>query len=447
MSAPSPWTHVARAAAALAAGMGVGRFVYTPILPLMQAQADLSAGVGANLATANYVGYLGGALAGTLLPALVRSRAVLRGSLLLLTATLAAMPLTHSTAVWGVLRLLAGAASASVFVVAVGSLLHHLREHPPHLPGWAFGGVGAGIALSGLLVLLLRSVADWRATWWAAAALTAVLAAASWNLRPEDAPAAAVAGNRATVRTRRWFGALFVSYSLEGVGYIIAGTFLVAAIGQGSPGWVGSGAWVLVGLAAVPSSALWARLGRRWSRPGLLLTALLVQAVGIALPALTGGTTLALVSALLFGATFLGVSTLALATGAHLRFPRSVALLTAGYSVGQILGPLVVAPLLRHGYHQALLLAALVVLAAAAGAAVLRVGFPHGMAVTAVTGDTVSKRTARSVCTGSPSTSLFPVSRENPMARWNAMDPAFSGEVIARISVRPSSAACWKNVE
>ncbi|MFJ9711976.1 YbfB/YjiJ family MFS transporter [Streptomyces sp. NPDC101234] len=377
MTASAPRAHVARAAAALAAGMGVGRFVYTPILPLMHAQASLSAAAGANLATANYAGYLIGALAGALTPALVRSSAVLRGSLLLLTATLAAMPFTHSAAVWGVLRLLAGTASALVFVVAAASLLHHLRGHPPHLSGWAFGGVGAGIALSGLLVLTLRSTADWRAAWWAAAALAGVLTVGSWNLLPEEAPTVQATKAESTARTYRWFGALFVSYTLEGVGYIVAGTFLVAAIGQGSPGLLGSGAWVLVGLAAVPSSALWARLGRRWSRPGLLFTALTVQAVGIALPALTGGTAAALGSAVLFGATFLGVSTLALATGAHLRFPRSVALLTAGYSVGQIIGPLAVAPLLRHGYHQALFLAALVVLAAAAAAAVLRIGFPH----------------------------------------------------------------------
>ncbi|MGW3093048.1 YbfB/YjiJ family MFS transporter [Streptomyces sp. NPDC001102] len=382
MRRSSPWTHVARAAAALAAGMGVGRFVYTPILPLMHTGAGLSAGAGANLATANYVGYLAGALAGILAPALTRSRAVLRGSLVLLTGTLAAMPLTHSTAVWAVLRLAAGVASALVFVVAAGSLLHHLRDHPPHLSGWAFGGVGGGIALSGLLVLVLRSVGDWRTAWWAAAALTALLTAACWNLRPEAAPAARVDASGARPRTHRWFGALFVSYTLEGVGYIVAGTFLVAAIGQGSPGWIGSGAWVLVGLAAVPSSALWARLGRRWSRPGLLMTALVVQAAGIALPAVTGATAAALGSAVLFGATFIGVSTLALATGAHLRFPRSVALLTAGYSVGQILGPLAVTPLLHHGYRQALLLAALVVLAAAAAAAVLRVDFPHHMVVT-----------------------------------------------------------------
>lgn len=380
----SPWAHVAQAAAALAVGMGVGRFVYTPILPLMHAQAGLSAGAGANLATANYVGYLVGALVGILLPALVRSPKVLRGSLIVLTGTLVAMPFTHSTAVWIVLRLTAGVTSAVIFVIAVSSLLSHLRDHPAHLPGWAFGGVGAGITLSGLLVLVLRSVADWQAAWWGSAGLAAVFTAVSWNLRVELPPAPAMDAVAVTParspRTHRWFTALFASYTLEGVGYIVAGTFLVAAIEQASPGWIGSGAWVLVGLAAVPSSALWAWLGHRWSRPDLMLAALLIQAVGIALPALVGGVAAALISAFLFGATFLGVSTIALATGAHLRFPRSVALLTAGYSVGQILGPLVVTPLLHRGYHQALILAAIVVLAAALAAGVLRIGFPHHMA-------------------------------------------------------------------
>ncbi|SNS59053.1 YbfB/YjiJ family MFS transporter [Actinacidiphila glaucinigra] len=379
-----PWGHVLRVAAALAAAMGVGRFVYTPILPLMHAQARLTAGAGAHLATANYVGYLVGALAGTFLPRLTRSAAVLRGSLLLLVASLAAMPLTRTTAVWLVLRLVAGAVSATVFVIAVSALLGRLREHPAHLPGWGFGGVGAGIALSGLLVLVLRGLADWRAAWWASAALAALLSVPAWTMRTESAPAPAAAPDpgvrvRTAPRTHRWFGALFASYTLEGVGYIIAGTFLVAAIDQGSPGRLGTGAWVLAGVAAVPSAALWAGLGRRWSRPDVLLAALVVQAAGIALPALVEGPAAALVSALLFGATFIGVSTLALAAGTHLRFPRAVALLTAGYSVGQILGPLAVEPLLRHGYRQALVLAALVVLAAAAVAFVLRVGFPHRM--------------------------------------------------------------------
>src|SRR5439155_621058 len=160
-------------------------------------------------------------------------------SLMVLTMTLAAMPATRAVPVWAVLRLLAGVTSAVVFVIAASALLSNQREHPPSFAGWGFGGVGAGIALSGLLVLVLRAVGDWR-----------------------------------------------------------------------------------------------------WPLPNLLFVALVVQAVGIALPALLGGLTAALVSAALFGATFLGVSTIALATGVHLQFPRSVPLLTAGYSVGQILGPL-----------------------------------------------------------------------------------------------------------
>jgi hypothetical protein len=74
-------------------------------------------------------------------------------------------------------------------------------------------------------------------------------------------------------------------------------------------------------LAAVPSSALWERLGQRWSRPGLLLTALVIQAVGIALPALIGAVAAVLLSAVLFGATFIGVSTLVPAAEAHLPSP------------------------------------------------------------------------------------------------------------------------------
>ena len=169
---------------------------------------------------------------------------------------------------------------------------------------------------------------------------------------------------------------LFVSYSLEGIGYIIAGTFLVAAIRQNSPDWLGSGAWLVVGVAAVPSAALWAWLCRRWSHPTLLVGALLLQAFGIALPALAPGVVTALIGAILFGATFIGISTMALAAGRLLGFAGAVAVLTSGYSVGQIVGPVAVTPLLRHGFSHALLAAAVVVLLAAMVAGLLRLGVP-----------------------------------------------------------------------
>jgi MFS family permease len=379
----SPRRIVIQAGAALAVSMGIGRFVYTPILPLMHSQAGLSAQFGSMLATANYVGYLLGALAGIFIPAAVRSMFVLRTGLVVVVATLVLMGLTDNHAEWFALRLTAGAASALVFVIAVSAMLTRLRRQAQHLVGWGFGGVGAGIALSGLTVLVVRATSTWRTAWWTSAVLGLALMMVAWPMRPEDATAPTQMrehGDRP--RTHRWFAALFLSYSLEGIGYIIAGTFLVAAINENSPGWVGSCAWVLVGLAALPASAMWARLGQHWSGPTMLVIALIVQAAGIALPSLVGGVAPALISAVLFGATFLGVGSIVLALGAHLQFPRAVALLTTGYSVGQILGPVIATPLLHNGYHVALLVGAAIVLAAALAAAGLRVRFPHHVAVT-----------------------------------------------------------------
>ena len=80
---------------------------------------------------------------------------------------------------------------------------------------------------------------------------------------------------------------------------------------------------------------------------------------------------------MLFGATFLGVATVALAVDAHLRMPRAVAILTTGYSVGQIAGPVLVTPMLHHSYQPALLTGAAIVAVAAMAALVLRYRFPH----------------------------------------------------------------------
>jgi MFS family permease len=377
------WRVVAQGAAALAVSMGIGRFVYTPILPLMHAEAGLSAPAGSALATANYLGYLAGALLAIFVPALVRSALVYRTGLVTVIATVALMAVTRSHAAWFALRLVAGVASALVFVIAASAMLTRLRGHGEHLAGWGFGGVGAGIALSGAVVLIVAPAGTWRTAWLASAAVALVLAVLARGLAPEPAgPATALETHGDEVPPHRWFATLLASYTLEGIGYIIAGTFLVAAINQSAAAWVGTSAWVLAGLAAVPAAALWAGLGRRWSRPTLLLAALLIQAFGMALPVLVPGIAGALVSAVLFGATFLGIASMVLALGAHLRYPRAVALLTTGYGAGQILGPVIVTPLLHDGYRVALLAGAGIVLGGAVAAAGLQLGRPRHLALT-----------------------------------------------------------------
>lgn len=357
----SAWLSIARAAAALAAAMGIGRFAYTPILPLMTAHAGLSTQAAGQLATANYVGYLIGAVGAAASPRLARSVVACRVSLVVLVVSLVAMALSTNVTEWGALRLVAGIASALVFVVAVNTLMDH--GHPAHHAGWAFSGVGIGIALSAAL----PATGDWQVAWWAATALAALLSAFAWSMHPgttgdtPKVPAEQQAGARGPLVL------LMASYTLEGVGYIIAGTFLVAAVAQQSPGGLGSAVWLLVGLAAAPSAALWARFTGRFSYPALIVAALVLQAAGIAWAG-TGNGIAALAGAVLFGGTFIGISTLALAAGRALQFPGAVALLTTGYSVGQIIGPVAVAPLLHNGFQQALLAGAVVVLLAALAA-------------------------------------------------------------------------------
>lgn len=371
--------HIARGAAALAAAMGIGRFVYTPILPLMTSQVGLSPSGASGLATANYAGYLAGALAAVGFPRAMRSTLGWRVALSAVVASLVAMPLVHAVGAWLIIRFVAGFASAAVFVVAVDWMLDHARGGSAQLPGWGFGGVGLGIAASGALVLLLPS-AGWRTAWLAAATLAAVVAAIAFRMRPVGGADRAIPGPQQSSRFR--FGVLLGCYTLEGIGYIIAGTFLAAAVGHDAPHWLGTGAWVVVGVAAAPSAALWAWASAHRSHASLLVVALTLQATGIALAALVGGTVAALLGALLFGGTFIGISTVTLAAGRLLGSSSAVAILTTGYSLGQIAGPLLVTPLLHSGFRVALTVSAAIVLASALTALWLWIGTGRPAAAT-----------------------------------------------------------------
>lgn len=373
----SGWAIALRAGATLAAAVGVGRFVFTPILPLMQEQAGVTAELGAALATSNYIGYMIGAIAMMAVPRWARSVLALRISVCVLVLSIMAMPIAELPEVWIVLRGLAGVASAIMFVVAASAIVHTIPKQSHHLIGWAYGGVGAGIAISGAVVAMTAQFGDWREAWFAAGGITAILGVFAWQLVQGDSTEHATAAHTAPIhRPHRWFIPLVGAYFLEGVGYIIAGTFLVAAVATSASGGLGKLSWIVVGLAAVPSCLGWAWLSKKFSHPTLLTVALLLQAAGIALAGFDFGIAGAVVAAVLFGGTFMGITTLALDAGAHLQVPTAVAILSLVYAVGQAAGPVLVAPLLSGGFRGALLIAAMVVALAAMSTALLRIRFP-----------------------------------------------------------------------
>lgn len=349
---------VVRAAAGLAAAMGVGRFVYTPLLPLMQEQTAVSHSDTALVATANYLGYFLGAIALAVCPAGARSRIVFRTSILALVASELAMASGTDVRVWLLARVVAGVASAAVFVYCATAVVGHPSA------GVTFTGVGVGIATSGVLVAILGPMVSWNLLWIVAAATTVGYAAIAWTLPPGSPPPAHDGHPPRRSPSVRWW-TLGAAYFLEGLGYIILGTFLVAAVSMGGEAWTGPAAWVVVGLAAVPSPLLWAKALRRWSAESLLTVALLLQAVSALLPALVDGPVAAVVAAILFGGTFMGITLLAMDSALGLGIPRAAAALTAIYGLGQILGPLVVAPMLDDGFRSAFVCAAAVLVSAA----------------------------------------------------------------------------------
>lgn len=355
---------------ALAVALGLGRFAFTPILPVMQAEYGFDAQGSGWLAAANNVGYLIGALwAGAVRTDAARHRLLGQGFVLLLV-TLVLMPATASPWVWNGLRLIAGIASAWIFVLA-SALVIPLLTAAGHArwSGLHFGGVGLGIILAGLVVGWVVNTFGADAGWLVTAAMALVLTLAAWPTLAAAHPHVAATGPCAALPAASRFpmGLLAAAYFCEGLGYIVTGTFLVAVV-RVTPG-LGDYAnlsWVLVGLAALPSAAAWSFLAERHGHLRVLVAGHVVQAVGVALPALSGHPAAVLAGAVLYGGTFLGIVGMSLAFGRTLNpagAARIMGLLTAVFGIGQIIGPVLAAWLAARGsWSPALLMASGVVL-------------------------------------------------------------------------------------
>jgi predicted MFS family arabinose efflux permease len=382
--------------AALAVAMGIGRFAFTPILPMMLHDGVVDLPRASLLASTNYVGYLVGALLCTFDPWLRRRvgmhrpadgpALVRRG--LAATALLALAMALPWPAAWPALRFAAGVGSAYVFVYSSGWCLAQLAARgAPALGGVMFAGPGAGIVASGLLASVMVSW-QWRAStaWIVFALLAAVLSAAAWHVFrreneavrtghasrhadaapappagaapvavPGAAPAPAPAAQNAPPPPHgsAEIATLAFAYGISGFGYIVTATFLPviarAAI-AGSPlidlFWPIFGAGVVVGallssrLPAVPDQRLRLATGYVMQAMGI--------GIGVAWPTQAGFA----IGSLLLGLPF---TTLTFFTMQEVRRIRpnaaasTIGLVTTVWALGQSLGPLMVAALLRQG--------------------------------------------------------------------------------------------------
>ncbi len=331
---------LARGAATLLVAMGLGRFAFTALLPAMQSGAGFSDADAGLMASLNLAGYLAGVfLAGR---ASARGRVLLlRLGLVVAVACIGGMAIDLGLWFWDLLRLAAGISSGFLFVLATAFVFERGAATGPTGAALHFAGVGTGIALTGLTA---QFVADWRVAWIGLGLVALVLAVPAWGVTGRAA-VRATAGPPPAPPRLRWtpaFVLLMIAYSLEGLGYIVTGTFLVAILGRlPETAHLAPLAWVMAGLAAIPSPLVWTRVAHRFGAWGSLTLAYVVQAVGIVLP-LSGSPVAALVSAVCYGFTFIGITGVSIGLAARLQpgaTARATALITIGYGIGQVIGP------------------------------------------------------------------------------------------------------------
>ncbi|RPH66057.1 MAG: YbfB/YjiJ family MFS transporter [Burkholderiales bacterium] len=332
---------------ALALAMGIGRFAYTPMLPPMLDEAGLTLSAAGLVASSNFLGYLIGALLATRAVFARHRVGGLRAGLLLSVLTTAAMALDIGAPGWGAVRLASGIASAFVLVFTSAIVFEiAAREGRPMLGSLLYAGVGAGIALSALLVFVGRD-AGWSAAllWWALAGLAALLAIAPWHRldRPPSAALPPRASHGRASADRRALNRLVWSYGCLGFGYVITATFLVVMVRRMPDArllefWT----WAVVGLAGAPSNWLWAKIAARTGVYAAIVAAFVLEAIGVALAAAGQSVAALLVGATLLGGTFMAITALGLGTARELapdRPDQTIARMTVAFSVGQIVGP------------------------------------------------------------------------------------------------------------
>ncbi|RUU42170.1 MFS transporter [Mesorhizobium sp. M6A.T.Ce.TU.002.03.1.1] len=344
---PSPLRLAFAGMIGLAAAMGIGRFVYTPILPGMMEELGLSPADAGWIASANYLGYLIGALAAVGGWAHGRERLLMLAGLAATAVLTGLMGLADTMAAFLVIRFLAGLASAFVLVFMSSIVFGHLAAAGRNdLQALHFGGVGLGIAASSaLMAILVTEHAGWAAGWFWSAVFSACGFAVVALLVGSTATANGADGREPALPKDRSLMKIIVAYGLFGFGYIVTATFLIAIVRQGGGGRVFEAmVWMVTGLAGIPSIWLWQKIAARIGLYAAYAFGCLVEVVGVTASVAMGGHVGPLLGGFLLGGTFIAITALGLQTGRQLapQAPRrTLALLTASFGLGQIVGPIV----------------------------------------------------------------------------------------------------------
>jgi predicted MFS family arabinose efflux permease len=327
--------------------VGVARFAYTPLLPLMQQQAGLGVAAAGWLAAINYAGYFSGALIASRINSLVLKDKLYRIGMVLAIVSTLVMGLSTNVVVWALSRYVAGLTSAAAMLLSTGLIMNWLvRHHFRSEMGIHFAGVGLGIAGCAGVVMLLSPSLDWREQWFAFTALgcALIVPALRW-LPPPDTSGLTTSGTKLQDKppSALYLRVFMAAYFCAGFGYVVSITFIVAIVNAlpGLAGW-GNLVFLTLGLGAAPACIIWDLVARRTGDLNALILAAVLQIVGILLPVLVSGLWAAMLGSYLFGGTFIGMVSLVLSMAGRY-YPsmpaKMMGKMTLSYGVAQIMGP------------------------------------------------------------------------------------------------------------
>ncbi|AYH49032.1 MFS transporter [Dickeya fangzhongdai] len=356
----------------LTLGMGIGRFLFTALLPVMIGENRFTFSQLSYIASANYAGYL----FGSLLFSFSRLGRTSHPALMLFIGAAATGVLIFAMApdlpvmLAVVIRFLAGIASAAAMIF--GSMLVLQHTHDSRVIASLYAGVGVGILLGNEYVIIgLKQGLTASGLWWGAGLLSVALLLLLWLLYPRQADSAARHTTPPPADQAMSWWQLATLYGLAGFGYIIVATYLPLMVKTQGASLLAAHLWSLVGLSVVPGCFFWLWAARRWGTLPCLSANLLVQGGCVLLTLFSDSPLLLIISGLGFGATFMGTTSLVMPLARRLHAPHSInmlGLVTLTYGVGQIIGPLLTSALQAssHAVSMAIVCGAVALFAAAA---------------------------------------------------------------------------------
>lgn len=352
--------------------LGIARFAYTPLLPLMQEQSFLGIAEGGWLASINYIGYLCGAIIASLINDLKLKDRLYRIGLLVAVLTTAMMGMAESYWLWSISRFFAGLTSAAGLLLGSGLIMNWLIRHDHRSElGIHFSGLGLGIFISAAFVEWMTGMFDWQQQWWLLTLFGTALLIPAWLWLPSPDSTTTTRGGSSMHDNPpgQSFLRLFILiYFCAGVGYVVSATFIVAIVDQ-LPGMAGKGNWafIVMGLGAAPACIIWDLIARRTGELNALILAFIIQIIGIVLPIVIPDLMMTLIGAFLFGGTFIGLVSLVLSMAGRYyptRPAKMMGKMTISYGIAQISAPAITGFIAKSSgsYIQGLYLAVVIMI-------------------------------------------------------------------------------------